>query len=177
MVSTSSRSNATAGAHDIGDGIGRADFVEVDLFDGDLVDLRFGFPQAAEHGDGIFFGARGKRGLFDHLDDVREVAMGVGFLGRDVVLGGADAVPFDLFEGNDRAGFERSDGGGDGVGIRAGIGQRAHKHVAANARERIQIASERHRFHCSGLKSSSGILAVCLNLRDNQARSAIPESV
>ena len=34
-----------AGADDIGDGIDRADFVEVNFFDGDAVDARFGFAQ------------------------------------------------------------------------------------------------------------------------------------
>ena len=37
-----------AGAHDIGDRIGRAHFVEVDLLDGHLVDLRLGFAEFAE---------------------------------------------------------------------------------------------------------------------------------
>ena len=49
-----------AGAHDIGDGIGRADFVEVNFFDGHAVDLRFGFAQALEDGGGVGFDAGGE---------------------------------------------------------------------------------------------------------------------
>jgi hypothetical protein len=36
--------------------------------------------------------------------------------------------------------FERGDGGGDGGLVGAGVGQRAHQHVAADAGEGVQVA-------------------------------------
>ena len=132
------------GAHDIGDGIGGAHFVEVDLLDGHLVDLRLGFPEFAEDADGGALGGFGQVRPLDHLDDGGEVAMGLGFLHRHAVLGGADAGALHLFEGHDGSGIERSDGVRDGGLIGAGIGQGAHQHVAANSRECVQIASNRH---------------------------------
>ena len=87
-----------AGAHDIGDRIGRAHFVEMDFLDGHLVHCGLGFAQPAEHGDGVAPGAARKLGLFDHLDDVREVPVDVRVSHRDVELGGADAAALHLFE-------------------------------------------------------------------------------
>ena len=132
------------GAHDIGDGIGRAHLVEVDLLDGHLMDLRFRFAELAENGDRIAARRLGEVRLLDHLDDVREVAVNFGFLYRNAVLGGADAAAFDLFEGDGSARIERCDGVGNGGLVGAGIGQGADQHIAANSRECVQIAGNRH---------------------------------
>ena len=59
-----------AGAYDIGDGIGCAYFVEVHFFDGDAVDLGFGFGQALEDGGGVLFGAGGDFRVVDDLENV-----------------------------------------------------------------------------------------------------------
>jgi len=56
-----------AGAHDIGDGIGRAHLVEMHFLDGHLVNLRLGLAETAENGDGIAPGAFGDVGLFDNF--------------------------------------------------------------------------------------------------------------
>ena len=54
-----------AGSDDIGNGIDRADFVEVNFFDGDAVDAGFGFAQPEENGGGgLRAGAEGRAG--DH---------------------------------------------------------------------------------------------------------------
>ena len=45
-----------------------------------------------------------------------------------------------------RAGFERGDGVDDGGLVRAGIGQRAHQHVAADSGEGVQITEQGHIF-------------------------------
>ena len=44
--------------------------MEVDLLDGNLVDLRFGLAEFAEDGDGVPLGACGEPGALDRLDDV-----------------------------------------------------------------------------------------------------------
>ena len=46
--------NADRRGHDVDDGIGGADFVEVNLVDGDAVNLGFGFGQAGENLDARF---------------------------------------------------------------------------------------------------------------------------
>ena len=99
-----------AGADDVGDGIGRADFVEMDLLDGDLVDFGFGLGELLEYGEGVGLGALREVSLLDDLDDVREVAVGVLMLDGDVEFGGADAAAFDFLEGDGGADFERGDG-------------------------------------------------------------------
>ena len=133
-----------ASAHDIGDGIGRAHFVEMHRLDGHLVDGGFGFAEPLEHGCGVLFGALREGGLLDHLQNVRQVAVGVGFLRSHVELGGGDAAALDALEGQHRAGFERGERIDDGGLIRAGIRQRAHQHIAADPGEGVQIAEQGH---------------------------------
>jgi hypothetical protein len=61
-----------------------------------------------------------------------------------VELSGRDAAAFHAFEGQRRAGFERSQRIDDGGLIRASIRQRAHQHVAADPGECVQIAEQGH---------------------------------
>ena len=133
-----------AGADDIGDGIGRADLMKVDLLDGDLVDFGLRLAEPLEDGDGVLPGARGNGGLLDHLDDVREVAVDVLMLHVDVVLGGADAGALDLFERHGSAGVEGGDGVDDGRLVSTGVGESADQHVAANSRKCVQITGYGH---------------------------------
>ena len=69
-----------AGAHDIGDGIHRAHFVEVNFFDRHAVDAGFGVAQAPKHIRRILFGAIGERSLVDHPQDVFQMAVTVALL-------------------------------------------------------------------------------------------------
>ena len=48
-----------AGADDVGDGIDRADFVEMNFFDGDAVDPRFGFAEPLKDGEALCFARSG----------------------------------------------------------------------------------------------------------------------
>src|ERR1019366_574467 len=114
------------------------------FLDRHLVDLRFGFAETAEDGDGIAPGAFGDIGLFDQLHDVREVAVNVLLLHLHVVFGGADAAALDLLERNRGTALERGDGVGDGDVVGAGVGQGADQHVAADSRKCVQIASKWH---------------------------------
>ena len=72
-----------AGAHDVGDGIDRADFVEVNFFDRHAVHPGFGVAQAPKHIRRILFGAIGERRFVDHRQNMFQVAMdGVSSDGR-----------------------------------------------------------------------------------------------
>ena len=75
-------------------------------------------------------------------------------------LGSADALPLDRFERNGRAHLQRMDRRRDRIAVRARVGQRADRHIAADARERIEIAGESHALNCSGLQQ---ILSVTQN--------------
>ena len=106
--------------------------------------LGFGLAQPSEDGHGVAFGSRRKPGLLDHFDDVRNVAVGAGFLDVHLEPGSADAAALDLAKGHGGPGIERSDGVGNGGLVCARIGQRADKHVAADSREGVQVAGDGH---------------------------------
>ena len=118
------------------------DFVEVHLFDRHLVDLGLGLGQSAEDRDGVApRSAPASVGLLDHLHDVREVPVRVLLLHVNVVLGGADAASASPFRRRPTApASSEAMASDDGGLVRAGIRQRADQHVAADAREGVQIA-------------------------------------
>jgi hypothetical protein len=118
--------------------------VKVHFLDGHLVDFRFGLAQAAEHRQRILRGARRQAGLFDNLDDVREMPVSMLLLHRNVEFGGADSAALDFLEGDGGADFERGDGVGDGGLAGAGVGQRTHQHIAANSRKGVQVTGQGH---------------------------------
>ena len=59
---------------------------------------------------------------------------------RHVEFGRADPTAPRLLEGEGGARPERSQSLGEGIGRRAGVGQGAHQHVAADSRECVQVA-------------------------------------
>ena len=59
-----------AGSYNVGDGIRRTDFVEMDLLYGYAVDFGFGFGQTLKHGGRILFRFRGDLGAVDQGEDV-----------------------------------------------------------------------------------------------------------
>ena len=70
--------DAGAGADDIDDGVDRADFVEVDLLDGDVVDFGFGGAEQLEGADGEVLHGLGEGGGVDEVaDDGEGAAVGV----------------------------------------------------------------------------------------------------
>ena len=78
IVSTPSRSKPHAGAHDVGDRIHRADFVEMYLLDRHLVHRGLGLAQPSEYGGWHSrFTRSGSAALVDHLQDVRQVPVRV----------------------------------------------------------------------------------------------------
>ena len=125
------------GTDDIGDRIGGAYFVEVDLLDGGLVDLGLGRAEFAENSDGVAAGGFGEVGAADQFLDVREVAMLLGLFGLDPKLGAGDAAALHLFEGYGGVDLERRDGIGDSVRIGSGIGESPDEHVAAESGEGV----------------------------------------
>ena len=70
--------NPRAGRDDIDDGIDRADLVEVDLFDGDVVDFGFGGAEEFEGLDGgLFYSGFQVCGLDEGSNDGERAAVGV----------------------------------------------------------------------------------------------------
>ena len=134
-----------AGAHDIGDGIHRADFVEVNFFDRHAVDAGFGVAQAAKHIRRILFGAIGERSLVDHRQDVFQMAVAVAvtiaFLGRNhTEFRGGDAAAAGLLHFKLRAGIQALQRVDQGPGGCARVQQRADRHVPADAGKRVEVS-------------------------------------
>src|SRR5689334_14616948 len=107
----------------------------MDALDRLLVDLGFGFAKLAEYCYGVRAGRFGEIARLDELFDVREVPMRTAFARGYMVFRGGDAGALDLFERHRGPGGEGMDGIRDGVLVGAGIGQRAHEHVAADPRK------------------------------------------
>ena len=98
------------------------------------------FAEAAEDGGGVFLHAIGQRGGVDHPEDRPEMAVFLSFLDLDVKLGGGDTGALDFLKRQRRACAERVQGVDNLAGVGAGIGQRAHQHVATDSGESVQVA-------------------------------------
>ena len=134
-----------AGARDVADGIHRANFVEVHLLDGHAVDLRFRRSQHFENVDRVRLGRLRQRRRFNHLDDVRQVAMLVLVLEFDVEFRSGDAVALDPFHGEACSGAERVEPSEKCLSRRARVDQGRDGHVAGDAGERVEMGN----FHVS----------------------------
>ncbi len=66
---------ADAGADDVADGIHRAHFVEMDLFDRNVVNFGFGLAQALKHSGSILFGAIRDAGFRDDFQNMLQMAV------------------------------------------------------------------------------------------------------
>ena len=129
------------GADDIGNGIGRADFVKMDLFYRDAVDGGFGFGEALKHSGGVMFRAGRDAGVVDHRQDVREMAMLLGlFTEKNAKFRGREAATAGFLDFETRAGGERFERVDDGGGRGSGVDERTDRHIAADAREGVEIA-------------------------------------
>ena len=87
-----------AGADDIGDGIDRAHFVEVHLFDRYAVDPGFGLAQPLKTASAFSLVRSGRLAPSIIARDVRKMAMLVSFDTFDVELCRGDTVPLGLLE-------------------------------------------------------------------------------
>src|ERR1700692_4299432 len=98
-----------ASAHDVGDGIDCAYLVEVNLFNRNAVDLRFGRAEPAENSGSVLLGALGDRRPGDQFEDMRKMTMGGrGAVDRDAKFGRGNAAPGSLRNLESRAGIETS---------------------------------------------------------------------
>ena len=129
-----------AGAHDIGDGIGRADLVEVYLFDRHPMDGGFGGSEPFKDGLGMGARALGQFRAVDHLEDMRQVPVGLLLAACDVKLGGGDPASLHLLEAKRGSGRERVERLDDSVLIGAGVGQRPDSHITTDAGKGVEIA-------------------------------------
>ena len=128
--------DASACADDIDDGVDRANFVEVDLFERDVVDFGFGRAEQLEGGDGEVLHGLGEVGVVDELaDDGEGAAVGVLVLLLVSLLYRACVRA-------DGRGYDRSCGG---VGSRGGDGGRSCAALVAQAAATAAARSRRAR--------------------------------
>ena len=116
---------AHANADDVADGIDRADFVEMDLFDTDAVGGGFGFSERLKNASSGDFNGIGQIGGSDHFQDSAEVSMLGSFGDSDAEFGGGHATAFHLVPGKLAFGCERLEGSGDSFAVGSGVGKRS----------------------------------------------------
>jgi len=143
------------GANDVNNGVNGADFVEMNFFDGDIVDFSFGLAEAAEDFAGVFGGARSERCAVDHFQDVRKMAMMMRVASFDVNFCGGNGFAFDAFGGDGPAvEMELAQLGFEGGEFEAGVDEGAENHVAADAGETVEV-SEFHWFTSQRAQNAS----------------------
>jgi hypothetical protein len=131
---------ADGGADDVHDGIHGAYLVEMDLFDGHLMNLGLGFGETREDFAGAFGGAWGELRFVDAIENYGKAAVVMTFGRCDFYVRGENLAPLYSLGGN-RPSFQAQFAqlGLDGAQIRAGIHQGAENHVTADAGEAIEI--------------------------------------
>jgi hypothetical protein len=102
------------------------------------MDAGFGLAQTPKYVRRVLFGAIRQRRLIDHPQNVVQVPMDMARrIHDDAELRGADTAPLGLFDLETRARVEAPQSVDQRIGWRAGIEQRADRHVAANTRKRV----------------------------------------
>ena len=134
-------------ADNIGDRIQRADFVEVDFLDRDLMNRRFDFSQSPKNANAALPHLLGQRTRSNDLLNLAQGPMAVVLGDVNGQIHASDARAGAFFEDKFHAvQTERADAVAQLPGIGAGVGQRAKQHVAADAGKAFQIAD----FHDGG---------------------------
>ena len=132
-----------AGADDIGDRIHRTHFMKMNFFDRHPVDPGFGVAQAPKHIRRVLFCTIGERRFVDHPQDVFQVTVAVtliALLGRNhPKFRSRDAAAAGLLHLEFRTHVEALQSVDQRPGRRSRIQQRAHRHVSANTRKRVQV--------------------------------------
>ena len=136
-------------ADDVHDRIHRADFVEMHLLDGNLVNSGFRFGEPRENLAGAFGGARRELRFLDTVENFGKSAVVMPLARCDFHVCGENLAALHLLGGNCPA-FEAQFAqlGFDGAQIDAGVHQGAENHVAADAGEAIEIGDAE--FSCFG---------------------------
>jgi hypothetical protein len=131
---------ADGGADNVYNRIYRPYFVEMDLFDGHLMNLGLGFGETREDFAGAFGGAWGELRFVDAIENYGKAAVVMTFGRCDFYVRGENLAPLYSLGGN-RPSFQAQFAqlGLDGAQIRAGIHQGAENHVTADAGEAIEI--------------------------------------
>ena len=133
---------ADDGADDIEDGVGGADFVELDLVDGGAVDVGFGFGEAAEDLAGFLFDPGLQVGGGDAGVDVGVGVVVVAAAGLDVEVdeAGLDEAALDAFVAEFPGGRSSLRSSARRLGlVEAGVEQGAEDHVAAGAGLAVEV--------------------------------------
>src|SRR5579863_8673485 len=131
-------------ADDVDNGIHSAHFVEMNFFDGNVVDFSFGFAKAAEDFGGVFGGARSESSLVDHFQNVGKMTMMVLLTDFDGDLGGMNGLARDFLRGNfPGIEAELAEFGFETREFEAGVDESAEHHVSADAGKTIEV----NKFH------------------------------
>ena len=142
MRSTPRESRRAADADDVDDGVDRADLVQLDVVGRDTVDGALGLGELGEdavgaraHGVIQVAGARRSSTAPDRTVRVRAV-----LVRHDDGAGRGDPAPLGALE-RQRVAVEAEavERAGDGLGVGAGVDQRAEQHVAGHARGAVDV--------------------------------------
>ena len=129
-------------ADDVGNRVGRPDFVEMHLLDGRAVDLRLGLGQPGEDSPGDVLRTRRESAGVDQAQNVVQVAMDVFRLVLDRDLGGPKSVFLDFLGHEPAAGqAERRDSIVQPIEGDAGVDQGPEGHVAADSAGAIEVGN------------------------------------
>ena len=140
---------AEARAHDVADGIHRADLVKVNLLDRGRVHLAIPTgPGGGNTASEFAFTRSGKRRVADHLLDVMQVPMRFRIGAVDIELAGGDALAASCVSNRNVAPVPSDDSASlRRVEVRSGVEQSADGHVAADSGECVDVA-ESHSSSC-----------------------------
>src|SRR5689334_19023088 len=107
--------------------------MKVDAIDRNLMDGSFDFTKPGEDGGGIFFCSFSEGGTLDEFQNMVQVSMAVRLRGCYMEFGSRNTAAFNFFEREYDSGLKRINGSGNRLLRRAGVGQSADEHVAADA--------------------------------------------
>jgi hypothetical protein len=112
----------------------------MDLFERRAMDLGLRLGEASEDCDGLRFRTLGHLGTANDFENMREMAMGMGWLVLDDDRRGAKASPMSLFDRETTAwDIERLDHRIERTDGNARVDQCAESHVAANSADAIEV--------------------------------------
>ena len=100
----------------------------------------FGFTQAAKDRQRVCAAAIGERTGFDDFLNMRQMAMFLLFGGQDGELRGGNTATFGLVAAELRAQVQALESSLQTIPGGTGVQESAHRHIAADAGERVEVA-------------------------------------
>ena len=134
------RFKSDARADDVHDGVDCANFVEMNLFDGDIVDRGFRFAEFAENRCSLIADLRRKFRLLQNVENGAKRTMLALVFGLHFHVGGRHAVLPDFFGRNFPSGnFEAAQLLAQVIERNSSVNQGAERHVAADPAKTVKI--------------------------------------